>query len=101
MKKEILIGLILVLVVLAIVSIYYINQKEDLDRIPQPLRCSVDSDCVKYEGCCDCNHGGEATAVNVEFSNNFAKDCFGMACPAVISDDPSCFAIPKCVNNKC
>jgi hypothetical protein len=68
--------------------------------------CNQDSDCIKVEGgCCGCNWGGKATAINKNFEQEWEDklldECREIMCPAVISDDPSCFKEPKCVNNKC
>jgi len=57
--------------------------------------CSADSDCVLVdEGCCNCNSGGKRTAINKNFmeqyNENLEASCKDTACPAVISDDPSC-----------
>ncbi len=57
------------------------------------------------DGCCDCNHGGKATAINIkyveEWESKLLEKCKDVVCVAAISDDPSCFSIPKCVNNEC
>ncbi len=66
--------------------------------------CSQDSDCIKVKNdCCGCNAGGSATAINKNFKTQWKGNCneIGIACPAVMSNDPSCFAEPKCENNKC
>lgn len=68
--------------------------------------CSQDSDCAKAKGgCCSCNMGGTAIAINKNFESEWtgklAKECSNIACLAVISNDPSCFKEPKCVENMC
>jgi len=71
-----------------------------------PYSCAYDRDCAKASsGCCGCNEGGKAMAINKNFADqwnaNLTKDCKDIACITVISDDPSCSAEPKCVNYKC
>lgn len=88
---------------------YKIVEKEDESPIESPIdfySCINDSDCIKTsKDCCGCNAGGEATAINKNFENDWksksAKDCKEIMCPAVMSNDPSCFENPKCVSNKC
>ncbi len=68
--------------------------------------CEKDKDCIKVnDGCCSCNMGGKNRTVNLEYSdfwnNKMAEECEGTGCWAVISNDWTCFAKPKCVNNKC
>ena len=68
--------------------------------------CTQDSDCVKVSGgCCDCNNGGNATAISKKeldlWTSQITSECENIMCATVISDDPSCFQEPRCVNNKC
>lgn len=66
--------------------------------------CVQGSDCIKVKAdCCGCNAGGSAAAINKNFKNQWKSNCneVGIACPAVMSNDPSCFQEPECVNNKC
>ncbi|MEM5804253.1 MAG: hypothetical protein QXU82_00150 [Candidatus Aenigmatarchaeota archaeon] len=68
--------------------------------------CAYDSDCAKVSAdCCGCTAGGKAAAINKNLADQWnaklANECAHMACAAVISDDPSCSAEPKCVNYKC
>jgi len=68
--------------------------------------CITDDDCVKVaRGCCNCYQGGKAIALTKkaaqEWEARLATQCREVACPGVISNDPSCFAQPKCVNNQC
>lgn len=67
--------------------------------------CSADSDCVPVRAdCCGCNAGGKATAINSKFIfewNDKCKKTEPVMCPAVMSNDPSCFGTVKCVNNIC
>jgi len=66
--------------------------------------CTADSECVPVRAdCCGCNAGGKAAAINKKFIFEWNKQpsCAGIMCPAVMSNDPSCSGVPKCVNNKC
>jgi len=67
--------------------------------------CSADSDCVAVRAdCCGCNAGGKAMAINNRYIfdwNGKCKTSEPVMCPAVMSDDPSCFGAPKCVNSRC
>ncbi|MFQ6010008.1 MAG: hypothetical protein ACE5J7_02715 [Candidatus Aenigmatarchaeota archaeon] len=68
--------------------------------------CVSDSDCVKVDaGCCGCTAGGKATAINKNFVEqwdaNLTGSCKDIVCAMVMSDDPSCFAEPKCVQGEC
>ncbi len=68
--------------------------------------CSQDSDCVSVKaGCCGCNAGGTNISINKnykkEWESKLLEECKNLFCPAVMSDDPSCFAKPRCVGNKC
>ncbi len=66
--------------------------------------CNQDSDCIKVKAdCCGCTAGGSATAINKTFKNQWKNNCneIDIDCPTVMSNDPSCFKEPKCVENKC
>ncbi|MBI3413154.1 MAG: hypothetical protein HY051_03680 [Candidatus Aenigmarchaeota archaeon] len=68
--------------------------------------CNYDSDCISAgQGCCDCNMGGKATAINKNYeslwNSKISSECGQRACRAVISNDPSCYAKPKCVSGLC
>jgi len=66
--------------------------------------CEKDSDCVSVNAdCCGCNAGGAETSINKKYQNEWSEklNCAGIMCAMVISDDPSCFSVPACINNKC
>lgn len=68
--------------------------------------CNEDADCVSVKDeCCGCSAGGSSTAINKNYSdywnNKISNECKGTLCPAVMSDHWTCFAKPKCVNNRC
>jgi len=75
-------------------------------EIPDWQACFSDSDCIVADGgCCDCYHGGTAIAINKDLKQKWEekllKECKGIECLDVISDDPSCFKKPECVNGVC
>jgi hypothetical protein len=84
-----------------------IQKKEKLpDKITDWRKCSTDSDCIIVKGdCCGCGMGGTATTINKKFKKEWedklSKECKETVCLAVISDHPSCFKKPKCINNVC
>ena len=65
--------------------------------------CTTDSDCIVVDtSCCNCNYGGTKTAINQNFEtywDDFLANCGDVMCTAVISNDPSCSGIPKCISN--
>lgn len=68
--------------------------------------CEKDSDCVPVDNnCCSCNSGGKATFINQKYvsywENQKKNECSRVMCIQVISDDPSCYGIPICTNNRC
>lgn len=65
--------------------------------------CAQDSDCISVKlGPCGCTSGGANTAINKKYRNIWQKGIYDdMMCPAVMSDDPSCFKEPRCVENSC
>ena len=84
----------------------FIEEIEVKDEIADWKICSADTDCVKVDAdCCGCNAGGKAVAVNKNYKEEWEKEllekCKDIVCPAVMSEDPSCFGAVKCVNNVC
>lgn len=66
--------------------------------------CTSDGDCISVRGgCCGCNQGGNARAINKGKQSEYeaSLQCTGIVCAQVISTDASCSAIPKCIVNKC
>ena len=67
--------------------------------------CGSDSDCIRVdEDCCGCGHGSTATSINRGYGwyHEFKLSLDGACtCITVVSDDPSCFSEPQCVNNVC
>ena len=68
--------------------------------------CQKDDDCISIStGCCGCNAGGKAIAINKNYqsywNNKFLNLCTRVLCTAVMSNDWTCFAQLKCVESKC
>ena len=66
--------------------------------------CVQDFDCVSVkEECCGCTAGGLATAISKDLENEWQKklNCEEIMCIMVMSDHPSCFQEPKCVEGRC
>jgi|GEM_PF-6307345 hypothetical protein len=68
--------------------------------------CNKDSDCVKVNAdCCGCTAGGKATTLAMKsekvWQQTLDVKCKDIMCPAVMSQDWSCFVEPKCIKNKC
>ncbi len=102
MKDKIIFGILF----LAIITSGCLGQAPDKNE--SIYSCSQDSDCVLVQaGCCNCNHGGQNTAINKNheesYINNVSSECAAVSCIAVISDHPSCSdqAEAKCIENRC
>lgn len=72
----------------------------------QIKECEKDRECIKVDsGCCGCSAGGEATTINRKYhkywSEKLDRECRNVGCIAVMSNHWTCFAEPKCINNKC
>lgn len=84
---------------------FIIKERTAIDSITDFYSCSENSDCILVKaGCCGCNAGGNAKAINKNFKMDWKGECEEIApvmCPSVMSDDPSCFKKPTCVSNKC
>jgi len=78
-----------------------------LPEITAALRtCNTDSDCIIIKSdCCGCSAGGKADTINKinkgRWEDTWSTKCQGMVCPAVMSNDWSCTAQPRCILNKC
>ena len=76
---------------------------------PRPVSktyCDSDSDCVAVEAdCCGCTGGGENIAITRNYTTLWEREigrkCKDSACPAVMSQDISCFSSAVCNNNAC
>lgn len=68
--------------------------------------CIKNRECIKVDDvCCGCGGAGKERAINRDYynfwQNKRAKECEGRGCFAMMSNDWTCFAEPKCVNGKC
>jgi hypothetical protein len=89
----------------------------DLPQAPRPVpdavdlpavlgSCKADADCVTVAAdCCGCSAGGKATAVarseQAAYEAAQRPRCAALACVAMMSNDPSCMAEPRCVLGRC
>ncbi len=89
------------------IKVFKYTIREVVSELPTDLYvCKLDADCVKVDsGCCGCNAGGNASSINKIYENiwknKISNDCKEISCPAVMSNDPSCSGVLKCINNKC
>lgn len=82
--------------------------REDKSIAVDFFSCNEDSDCIKVRGdVCGCNGRGTADAINKKFEQEW-KDKLKtewqkdpITCLQIISEHPSCFKMPVCVENKC
>ena len=100
MKKSIVIGWLMLIVILALVLTVFLTLK--FSKIPDK-NCNVDSDCVKMQTtCCSCNMGGEekcAGKIDIEKYKEELKTCGkNLMCIAVYNCKVNSCA---CVNNTC
>lgn len=105
MKRGLRIALVFSLIMIIIGFLAYTGLKNK-ERITynKYLSCEVDEDCIKVqEDCCGCNYGGKAIAINKGYKTEWidSLNCKDIACIAMISNHWTCFAEPKCINNKC
>jgi hypothetical protein len=68
--------------------------------------CEKDDECILVQdGCCGCSMGGKNTAINKIhkdwWDNKISSECREIVCIAVISNDPTCFSEPRCVDGEC
>jgi hypothetical protein len=106
MKNVLLLAMIAAFIIVGLTAISSNEPKGPIVVGGSIDSCTEDSECVAVSaGCCNCNYGGSNIAINKAFQTAYEKnlsvECRQTACPAVISTDPSCFAAPSCVNNKC
>lgn len=72
-------------------------------------RCTENADCINVSAnCCGCSSMGGATAINKRFKiewdskmSRMSTECRNTVCSDALSNDPSCFAEPKCVFGTC
>jgi hypothetical protein len=69
-------------------------------------RCRADGDCVAVPGdCCGCSAGGAqgvvTGAAQAEFEDARAARCAAAVCVTMLSSDPTCSLVPRCVEGSC
>lgn len=86
----------------------FIPQINSLEEaIPDDIySCQVDNDCIAVKnGCCGCSAGGSFVAINKDYqdywNNKLLIDCKEIGCAAVMSNNKTCFSIPKCLEGFC
>lgn len=90
----------------------YFNRIIDQEEQKEPSSeeeiyvCKEDRECLLVNnGCCGCGAGGTAISINKDYSNywnnKLTEGCKEMGCVAVMSNDWTCFARPRCINNRC
>ncbi len=102
-KKLLYVILITVLVIGGGIFLYMNRSITLTDDI---YKCNEDDDCISVKsGCCGCTAGGSNTAINRTYldywNNKMLDECKEISCLAVISNHWTCFAKPKCINDKC
>jgi hypothetical protein len=61
---------------------------------PMATACKGDGDCeLVDEGCCSCNENGKRVAVLKGHAPK--RNCEGVMCPQMMSNDPSCFKVAR------
>ena len=76
-------------------------------QIPEKYyACEIDNDCILVQdGCCGCGGGGKNTTINKKYEETYLNKtgliCKNVDCGAVVSNNPSCFSSPVCIQNKC
>lgn len=76
---------------------------EDEDII---YECKEDNECISVSpGCCGCTAGGKAISINENYrsywNSKFISTCTRILCAQFMSNDWTCFAQPKCIENRC
>ena len=108
MTKKRKIILLIVLIIVAILTVFVLILNKPIKTVnPDDIyNCTREADCVSFQsGCCNCRNGGTNIALNRRYLDYWVKElslkCQEMVCATVISDDWTCLAEPKCVDNKC
>lgn len=90
-------ALLLLLVSSCVVPSPQTSLVTDEDRV-----CAADGDCVIVGLECDCSNGGSQIAVNASVVDDVESRKTAAACPAAISEDPSCSASRAgCIEGRC
>jgi hypothetical protein len=72
----------------------------------EPAACQKDEDCALVtDGCCGCHEGGKQRAIPVKAREAYEKKrkalCKETACPALMSEDPTCEKRAVCKEGAC
>jgi hypothetical protein len=70
------------------------------------VQCKKDQDCVAVpDDCCSCTSGGRLRALprreKSSYEKGRKKECEGIMCTEVMSQDPSCSQTPMCDAGLC
>ena len=70
------------------------------------VQCKKDQDCVAVpDDCCSCAQGGRMRALprkeKASYDTGRKKECQGIMCTEVMSQDPSCSQTPVCEAGVC
>jgi len=70
------------------------------------VQCKKDQDCVAVpDDCCPCTQGGRMRALprkeKASYEKGRKKECQGIMCTEVMSQDPSCSQTPVCDAGVC
>jgi hypothetical protein len=73
---------------------------------PAAVQCKKDQDCVAVpDDCCSCTSGGRLRALprreKSSYDKGRKKECEGIMCTEVMSQDPSCSQTPVCDAGVC
>lgn len=95
--------LIIVVVLLVLIGSYVVKNIQTVSpESDNILACLDDSECIAVRADnCGCTAGGTATSINKNYVDLWEKDHPLQICPAVMSLDWTCSAIPQCLSNQC
>jgi hypothetical protein len=98
--------LIFGLLIILIVALQMNSTKRDIADDSHISDCLQDSECVLVNAnCCGCDNNGTKTAVNKYYigywNERLYRRCLDASCPDAASQDLTCFAEARCINNKC
>lgn len=107
---KIILSSLLVILFVSATILYTKNENKNQDNNSPDnyfTSCNFDSDCISVPaGMCSCANGGKAVAINkskeAEWSEKVRKNqSGGGGCIAKPSNDATCRAYPRCVQNHC
>jgi hypothetical protein len=86
---------------------FYAQAKPAKGAVTAPaVQCKKDQDCVAVpDDCCSCTTGGRMRALprkeKASYDKGRKKECQGIMCTEVMSQDPSCSQTPVCDAGVC